>query len=64
MFFHTSPRLIIPYIGIFASPPVVDPDAAVATQVWSYAGELIFNMLILVGMVKMADCAVREMMGL
>lgn len=43
---------------------VVDPGAAVVTQVWSYVGELIFNMLVLVGMVKMADRVVREMMGL
>ena len=51
--------------SIFAgSPPVVDPDAAAATMVWSYIGELIFNMLILVGSVKMADRIVREMMGL
>ena len=51
--------------SIFAgSPPVVDPDAAAATMVWSYIGELIFNMLILVGSVKMADRVVREMMGL
>lgn len=47
-----------------ASPPVVDPDAAAVTMVWSYIGELIFNMLVLVGTVKMADRAVREMMGL
>ena len=33
-------------------------------MVWSYIGELIFNMLILVGAVKMADRVVREMMGL
>lgn len=51
--------------SIFAgSPPVIDPDAAAATMVWSYIGELIFNMLILVGSVKMADRIVREMMGL
>lgn len=51
--------------SVFASsPPVVDPDAAVASMVWSYIGELIFNMLILVGSVKMADRIVREMMGL
>ena len=47
-----------------ASPPVVDPDAAAVTMVWSYVGELIFNMLVLVGAVKMADRVVREMMGL
>ena len=47
-----------------SSPPVVDASAAAASMVWSYIGELIFNMLILVGSVKMADRIVREMMGL
>ena len=47
-----------------SSPPVVNPDAAAVTMVWSYVGELIFNMLVLVGAVKMADRVVREMMGL
>ena len=47
-----------------ATPPTVDPDAAVVTMVWSYIGELIFNMLVLVGAVKMSDRVVREMMGL
>jgi len=51
--------------SIFAStPPAVDSNVAAVTQVWSYVGELIFNMLILVGMVKMADRVIREMMGL
>lgn len=51
--------------SLFASsPPVVDPDAAAVTMVWSYIGELIFNMLVLVGTVKMSDRVVREMMGL
>ncbi|VUX20666.1 Uncharacterised protein [Dorea longicatena] len=51
--------------SLFASsPPVVDPDAAAVTMVWSYIGELIFNMLVLVGAVKMSDRVVREMMGL
>lgn len=47
-----------------ASPPVIDPDAAAVSMVWSYVGELVFNMLVLVGTVKMADRVVREMMGL
>ena len=47
-----------------ASPPVVNPDAAAVTMVWSYVAELIFNMLVLTGAVKMADRVVREMMGL
>ena len=49
----------------FAStPPAIDSSAAVVTQVWSYIGELIFNMLVMVGVIKMADRVVREMMGL
>jgi len=47
-----------------ASPPAVDTSAAAVTQVWSYVGELIFNMLVLVGAVKMADRVVREALGL
>ena len=47
-----------------SSPPAVDTSAAAASMVWSYIGELVFNMLILVGSVKMADRIVREMMGL
>ena len=51
--------------SLFASSPsVVDPNAAAVTMVWSYIGELIFNMLVLVGAVKMSDRVVREMMGL
>lgn len=51
--------------SVFASsPPTVDPDAAAATMVWNYIAELAFNMLILVGTVKMSDRVVREMMGL
>lgn len=51
--------------SLFASePPTVNPDAAAATMVWSYIAELVFNMLILVGMVKMSDHIVKEMMGL
>lgn len=47
-----------------ASPPVVNTSASAVTMVWAYIGELIFNMLVLVGAVKMANRVVREMMGL
>lgn len=47
-----------------ASPPVVDESAAAVNQVWSYVGELIFNMIVLVGTVKMSDRVVKEMIGL
>ncbi len=45
-----------------ASPPAVPADASPVTMVWSYMGELIFNLLVLVGAVKMADRVVREML--
>ena len=51
--------------SLFAStPPVVDAKAAAVTQVWKYIGELIFNMLVLVGTIKISDRVVREMMRL
>lgn len=50
--------------SVFASSPPVISAGAPVTMVWSYIGELIFNMLVLVGTVKMSDRIVREMMGL
>ena len=51
--------------SVFAgTPPSVDAGLAPAAMVWTYFGEIIFNMLILVGSVKTADRIVREMMGL
>lgn len=51
--------------SVFASsPPEVSTSAGAVTIVWSYIGELIFNMLVLVGAVKMSDRIVKEMMGL
>ena len=47
-----------------SSPPVVDKDVAAATMVWKYVGELAFNMLVLVGAVKMSDHISKEVMGL
>ena len=47
-----------------SSPPVVDSSASSVSMVWSYIGELIFNMLVLVGTIKMSDRIVKEMMGL
>ena len=47
-----------------ASPPVVDPNGSAVSMVWSYVGEIIFNMLVLVGTVKMSDRVVKDMMGL
>lgn len=47
-----------------ANPPEIDTSASATTMVWSYLGELIFNLLVLTGTVKMADRVVREMFGL
>lgn len=50
----------------FASTPptVADSSVAAATVVWNYIGETIFQMLVLVGTIKMSDNIVRELMGL
>lgn len=47
-----------------ASPPVAGASSDASTLVWGYVGELIFNLLILVGTVKMADHICKEMLGL
>ena len=48
--------------SLFAStPPVVDSDAAATAMAWKYIGELIFNMLVLVGSVKMSDRIVLKL---
>ncbi|MEE1173117.1 MAG: hypothetical protein U0K87_12260 [Ruminococcus sp.] len=47
-----------------SSPPAVANDSSPVTMVWAYIGELVFNMLVLVGTVKMSDRIIREMMGL
>ena len=45
-------------------PAIADDTLAAATIVWNYVGEITFNMLILVGAVKMSDRLIRELMGL
>jgi len=51
--------------SLFASaPPAIDETASAVTQMWSYVGEILFNMLVLVGAVKMADRIAHEMFGL
>ena len=47
-----------------ASPPTINTEASAVSMVWSYITEIIFNMLILVGTVKMSDHVVKDMMGL
>ena len=43
--------------------PVIDAETSVITQVWSYLGETIFNLLVLVGLVKAAGRIAKEMFG-
>ena len=44
--------------------PVVDSSLPAVTMAWEYIGELVFNMLVLTGLVKGADRIVREMFSL
>lgn len=44
--------------------PVLDSSLSATSLAWTYIGEIIFNMLILVGTIKMSDRVVKEMMGL
>ena len=45
-------------------PAIADDTLAAATIVWNYVGEVLFNMLVLVGCIKMSDRLIRELMGL
>ena len=44
--------------------PSFDDELSAAAMVWDYIGQVVFNMLILVGTIKMSDRVVKEMMGL
>ena len=51
--------------SVFAtSSPPIDTSVATITMIWKYMGETIFNMLVLVGTIRLSDRIVREMMGL
>ena len=47
-----------------SSTPAADATLPAVTMVWQYVGQLVFNMLILTGLVKGADRIVKEMLGL
>lgn len=49
---------------IAVTDPAVDSSVSAVTAVWSYVGELVFNLLILVGAIKSCDRIVKEIMGL
>lgn len=47
-----------------SSPPVLDTSLSAVTMSWQYVAETIFNMLVLVALVKGAERIVKEMFGL
>ena len=49
---------------ISGSAPVLDTSLSAVTMSWQYVGETIFNMIVLVGLVKGAERIVKEMFGL
>lgn len=47
-----------------SSTPAVDSTLPAVTMAWEYMGQMVFNMLVLVGLVKGADRLAKEMFGL
>ena len=50
------------FSAMASSPPAVDPNVSAVTAVWSYVGELIFNLLVLAG--ACGFCAVGRFLSL
>ena len=46
-----------------SSTPTIDTSITTVTMIWKYIGEVIFNMLVLVGLIKGADRIVKELFG-
>ena len=46
------------------STPTIDTSITTVTMIWKYIGEVIFNMLVLVGLIKGADRVVKELFGI
>ena len=44
--------------------PAADATLGAATMVWQYVGQMVFNMLILTGLVRGSDRIVKEMFNL
>ena len=47
----------------FAGTPSLDTSITAVTMVWKYIGEVIFNMLVLVGLIKGSDQIIKNMLG-
>lgn len=52
------------FSALSVSTPAVNTDVSAVTAVWSYVGELTFDLLILVGAIKGCDRIVKETMSL
>lgn len=52
------------YSKIASIAPMIDPGASNVAKAWAYIGEIVFNMFVLLGTMKMGDRVVKEMMGL
>ena len=46
-----------------SSTPTLDTSITTVTMIWKYIGEVAFNMLVLVGLIKGSDRIVKEMLG-
>lgn len=46
------------------STPTLDTGITTVTMVWKYIGEVIFNMLVLVGLIKGSDQIIKTMLGI
>ena len=46
-----------------SSTPTLDTSIITVTMIWKYIGEVIFNMLVLVGLIKGSDRIIKEMLG-
>ena len=44
--------------------PALDTSITTVTMVWKYIGEVIFNMLVLVGLIKGSDQIIKTMLGI
>lgn len=51
------------FTAFAAAPPAVT-GSGVVQMVWNYIAELVFNLLVLVGAVKLSERLCKEMMGL
>ena len=49
------------FSAISSSPPAVDTGASVVTAVWTYVGELAFNLLVLVGASRAATASSKKL---